>query len=622
MPDATPPDEIIQRAYLDAGGETRHVAPEVVDHLHQLIGDEETADGPLVVRRGAPIGRGTVRLEDGGELDVVDSLPADAPFGYHRFVDEQGDRTLIVSPGACQLDPDWRTWGWAVQLYAARSRASWGIGDLGDLDRLARWGRDLGAGFLLVNPLRAAAPGAPQQASPYSPTSRRFLSPLYIDVEAVAASAGSEFVGPELAELGRRGRALGQDRLIDRDRAAALKDEALSRIWAVLWRSGSRPDGFEDWLRRRDDVRQFAIWMVLAEQHGSSWRSWPAAYRNPANAEVARFGEERAERVAYHAWLQWLASHQLQGAADTIDIVQDLPIGFDAEGADAWSWQDLLAEGVSVGAPPDTFNRDGQDWGLPAFIPWRLRQADYGPFIDSIRTSMISGGGLRIDHVMGLFRLWWIPGGSGPVDGAYVTQPAQDLLDIVALESHRHGAVVIGEDLGTLAPGVREELAARNILSYRLLWFEEERPSAWPAQAMAAVTTHDLPTAAGLWSGSDLARLRELGISTDEEATGEIRERVAEWADLPEDAGDDEAVAAAYGLIGEAPSAMLCATLEDALLQRERPNIPGSGEVNPNWSIALERPIDDLADASLAATIAGVLNAAVSDADAPPAGHA
>jgi 4-alpha-glucanotransferase len=207
--------------------------------------------------------------------------------------------------------------------------------------------------------------------------------------------------------------------------------------------------------------------MVLAEQYGSAWRSWPEAYRRPANADVARFGEQRAERVGFHAWLQWLASRQLEGAAQTIDIVQDLPIGFDAEGADAWCWQDLLADGVSVGAPPDTFNLDGQDWGLPAFVPWKLRQADYVPFIESIRTSMIGGGGLRIDHVMGLFRLWWVPQGSGPADGAYVTQPARDLLDIVALESHRHDAVVIGEDLGTVAPGVREELAARNILSYR-----------------------------------------------------------------------------------------------------------------------------------------------------------
>lgn len=590
------------------------MAPEVVDHLRQLIGEEETAGGPLVVRRGDRIGRGTIRLEDGGELDVPDVVPHDAPFGYHRFAGDQDERALIVSPGACKLEAGWRAWGWAVQLYAARSRASWGIGDLGDLDRLARWGRDLGAEFLLVNPLRAAAPGAPQEASPYSPTSRRFLSPLYIDVEAVAAVSGSEFVGPELAELGRRGRALAEDRAIDRDRVAALKDEALTRIWAVLWRSASRPPGFDDWLRHRPDVHEFATWMVLAEQYGPAWRSWPAAYRNPAHADVARFGEERAERVGYHAWLQWLASRQLDGVARTIDIVQDLPIGFDAEGADAWCWQDLLADGVSVGAPPDTFNRDGQDWGLPAFVPWRLRQADYAPFIDSIRTSMIAGGGLRIDHVMGLFRLWWIPRGSGPADGAYVTQPAHDLLDIVALESHRHDAVVIGEDLGTVAPGVREEMAARNILSYRLLWFEEDRPSAWPAQAMAAVTTHDLPTAAGLWGGTDLARLHELGITTDEEATAEIRDRVAEWAELPDDSAVEDAVEAAYGLIAEAPSTMLCATLEDALLQPERPNIPGSGSASPNWSLALERPIDDLADVPLADIIADVLHRAVSDA--------
>ena len=227
-------------------------------------------------------------------------------------------------------------------------------------------------------------------------------------------------------------------------------------------------------------------------------------------------------------------------------VIQDLPIGVAGGGADAWAWQDVLAEGVSVGAPPDAFNSQGQDWGSPPLIPWRLRDADYEPFIQSIRATIAGAGGLRIDHVMGLFRLWWVPAGGSAADGAYVRYPAEDLLDIVALESHRAQALVVGEDLGTVEDGVREAMAEHGILSYRLLWFEDDDPAEWPAEAMAAITTHDLPTVAGLWTGADVEEQREHGTGTDEELERGRTSLLAHLPELPDGAPVEEAVEQAH----------------------------------------------------------------------------
>ena len=246
-------------------------------------------------------------------------------------------------------------------------------------------------------------------------------------------------------------------------------------------------------------------------------------------------------------------------------VIQDLPIGVAGGGADAWTWQDVLAEGVSVGAPPDAFNSQGQDWGSPPLIPWRLRDADYEPFIQSIRATIAGAGGLRIDHVMGLFRLWWVPAGGSAAEGAYVRYPAEDLLDIVALESHRAQALVVGEDLGTVEDGVREAMAEHGILSYRLLWFEDDDPAEWPAEAMAAITTHDLPTVAGLWTGADVEEQREHGTGTDEELERGRTSLLGHLPKLPDGAPVDEAVEQAHRRLAEAPSRLLSATLDDAV---------------------------------------------------------
>jgi 4-alpha-glucanotransferase len=607
----------IDDRYEDAGGKEQRVAAATIEELRRRIGrpvSDERARA-LVTRPGRPLpcGRARVALEDGGELTVQGVLPHDVPLGYHVLRPDDGpERALIVSPGCCHRPEGWRAWGWAVQLYAARSAASWGIGDLGDLARLVRWSADeLGAGFVLVNPLHAVAPTSPQQSSPYFPSSRRFLNPLYLRVEDVPGAAAA---GTDLEGFAAQGRALNDQRRIDRDEAWRLKLAALEQIWA---NGGGGDEAFERWRAAQGHtLEEFTTWCVLAERFGAAWRDWPAPYRLPTNRAVRAFRNEHEDRARFHGWLQWLTHLQLVAASSGLAVIQDLPIGVDPEGCDAWAWQDVLAEGVSVGSPPDEFNGQGQDWGLPPFVPWRLADAGYQPFIDTIRATIASAGGLRVDHVMGLFRLWWVPSGSSPRDGAYVRYPSDDLLDIVALESHRAEALVVGEDLGTVEAGVREAMAERRMLSYRLLWFEEDDPSQWPEPAMAAVTTHDLPTVTGLWDGSDLEAQRRLGLEPNEESTAAIRARLCASGALDDDAGPDAVVLAAHRLLAKAPSVLLSATLDDALAEPERPNIPGADGRRANWSLALPAPLEAIVDAPLPAQIAAALGEAL--AASPP----
>jgi 4-alpha-glucanotransferase len=305
--------------------------------------------------------------------------------------------------------------------------------------------------------------------------------------------------------------------------------------------------------------------------------------------------------------VQWLLDVQLARAAAELPVMQDLPIGVDPDGADAWAWQDVLATDVTVGAPPDKYNALGQDWGLPPFIPHKLRAAAYEPFRQTVRATLRHAGGLRIDHVMGLFRLYWIPQGMDPSLGAYVRYPADELLAIVALESQRARALVVGEDLGTVEEGVQERLAAHRLLSYRLLWFETDPPARYPELALAAVTTHDLPTIAGLWAGADLRIQRQLGLRPNEEGLREIRKRLRAMAGLAEDAAIEEVVVGAHQLLSRAPSVVVTATLEDALAVEERPNMPSTTTEWPNWSLALPASLEDLETQRLARAVADAL---------------
>jgi 4-alpha-glucanotransferase len=583
---------LVQDSYVDAHGVARVVAPDVLAAVVIAMGPEEAGSDPVAaVRRGGrlPV-PGELVLEDGSSLGRTESLPADAPYGYHRILrDHGGEQLVITGPGRCHLPPGLRAWGWAIQLAATRSRSSWGIGDLADLRELGAWSARAGAGFLAVGPLGAPNPGPEPEPSPYYPSTRRYGSPLHLRIEEVP---GAERVGIELAPLAEAGRALNSERRIDRARVAALKMRALERIWAT----GPDRSAFEAWRTERGaSLERWATFVVLTERFGAGWHHWPEEFRDPSAAAVARAAADHSDRVAFHAWIQWCFDRQLADASAPLFRVADMPVGVDPGGFDAWDWQASLAMDASVGAPPDRFNAAGQIWGLPPFIPHRLRQAAYRPFIETIHAQLRHAGGLRIDHVLGLFRMWWVPSGQDPSRGAYVRSHTDELLEIVALESHRAGAVVIGEDLGTVPAGVRDELRRRRLLSTRLALFERAEPAGYPQQAFAGVTTHDLPTMAGAWNGSDLNDQATSGVLPDPSALALLRSRLARAAGVAADASLDELVGRLHRRLAAAPPMLLAATLEDALHVEERPNMPGT--VPPqrdNWSLALPVPIEEL----------------------------
>jgi 4-alpha-glucanotransferase len=568
--------------YHDIGGRWVAADPETVAGVLDAMRAEGPEPPPAtvrVVRAGEPLSLpdgAEVVTEDGAVLSAAEAVAARLPTGYHtlRHAGSAAESRLIVSPGRCHLAPDLHAWGWAAQLYALRSRQSWGLGDLADLRELGRWATGLDARALFVNPLYAPLPIVPQEASPYYPSSRRFRSPLYIRVEEVPGAAE---LGERLAGFAAAGRALNGTRLIDRDEVHRLKMEALGEVFAAFPGSAE----FDRYrLAQGGELEDYAVFCALSEVHGVPWHEWPAGLRHPRSRAVCRFQVEHEQRVRFHQWLQWLLDQQLGAAAGEIGLVHDLPVGVQADGADAWAWQDVFAQGVSVGAPPDPFNREGQDWAVPPFDPWRLRAAGYEPFIQTVRAGFRHGAGLRIDHVMGLFRLFWIPIGRGPTEGVYVRYPNEDLLDIVALESERAGAFVIGEDLGTVEDVVRQELAARHMLSYRLLWFEERPPAEYREESLAALTTHDLPTLAGIWEGSD--------------PDAKVRERLRRFAGVTDGRPTCEVAEAAYGALAASPSRLLAATLEDALGVPERTNKPGTTTEWPNWSLALPASLEEL----------------------------
>ncbi|MEO7836494.1 MAG: 4-alpha-glucanotransferase, partial [Acidimicrobiales bacterium] len=439
--------------------------------------------------------------------------------------------------------------------------------------------------------------------------------PLYLRVEQVPGAAE---VTPDLARLAAAGRALNQDRRIDRDEVWRLKLLALEGLWRAFREHGD--PGFDAYCDAEGGaLAGYAAFCALAEEYPGPWSAWPAGLQNPDGAEVLDFVDAHRDRIRFHQWVQWLLDGQLAAAGAEIALVNDLAIGVDPEGADAWLWRDCFARGVRVGAPADEFNTQGQDWGLPPFDPWRLRAAAYEPFVRTLRAGFRHAGGMRVDHVMGLFRLFWIPEGAGAQHGTYVQYPAAEMLGILALESQRAGAYVVGEDLGNVENSVRDELAAAGVLSYRLLWFEDRPPKEFPAQALAAVTTHDLPTVAGLWSGEDLAEQERLGLSPNVEGTLEIYERLRHWTGVSDAASPDEVVTALYRLLAEAPSAVVTATLEDALVVEERPNVPGTTDERPNWSLALPRPIEELETDELVQVLTHALASGRGGGALPPA---
>ena len=551
------------------------------------------------------------------------ALPADLPLGYHRVHLQSGTQesstALIVTPGWLGLPArlgDRPVWGLATQLYSVCSARSWGIGDLTDLTDLAVWSADAhGAGFLLANPLHATAPCVPVEPSPYLPTSRRFVSPLYLRVEAIG----------EYADLPKRGRVrklrdeldrrtARQDR-IDRDAVWQAKSRALEMVYRVQ-RSPGRELAYAAFRRREGAALElFATWCALAERHGTNWRSWPAELRHPAAAGVAEFIEKHSRRVDFHCWMQWQLDEQLAGAQSAalragmaLGLMTDLAVGVHPDGADAWALQDVLALGATAGAPPDEYNQLGQDWSQPPWRPDRLAEQEYVPLRTLIAAVLRHAGGVRIDHIIGLFRLWWIPDGAPPTEGTYVHYDHEAMIGIVALEAQRCGAVVVGEDLGTVQPWVRDYLRDRGLLGTSILWFERDPqsraplpPEAWREYCLSAVTTHDLPPTAGYLAG-DHVRLREsLGLLTQPVSAEQAhhQQEVAAWIAelrraglLPEDAepDTDTLVTALYRYLGRTPSRLRVMALTDAVGDRRTQNQPGTTDEYPNWRVPLTDP--------------------------------
>jgi 4-alpha-glucanotransferase len=485
-------------------------------------------------------------------------------------------RRRVLPQGKSEPPPS-RAWGWAAQIYAARSRESWGIGDLADLRRLGRMARSQGASVLLINPLGAQPPTPHQEPCPYYASSRRFLNTLYLRVEEVP---GAERCAAKLEPLRNEALALNAQRLIDHDAVFRLKSQALE----CIFQTAPEPSGMQSWVRGQGRaLEDYATFSAITESLGSAWRSWPAELRHPRGEGVAAIRGPLAGRVTFHQWLQFHLDRQLARASKEIGLITDVPVGFAADGCDAWRWQDLLAADMRVGAPPDYFFPDGQDWGMPPFDPWKLRKAHFEPFVETIRSTAKHAAGLRLDHVMGLFRLFWIPREAQASGGAYVRYAARELLAILAEESSRTHTFVIGEDLGLVEPAMRSRLRHSGVLSYRLLWFEDARPEEWPRESAAAIGTHDLPTVAGIWN-----------LSEPDQRQHHLRRRLTDATGMPDGTPPVEVAVAAYQRLASARSRIVLASFEDALGIEERTNVPGTTTERPNWRLALTKPLEDI----------------------------
>jgi 4-alpha-glucanotransferase len=541
-------------------------------------------------------------------------VPGDLPLGYHRLRarsgDDQASATLVVTPqwiGVTGQLGSGRGWGLAVQLYSVHSRQSWGVGDLADLADLCVWSAaEHGADFVLVNPLHAAAPVAPMQPSPYLPATRRFANPIYLRVEQIREYAYIAVRPPRPH--------IGVER-IDRDRVWAAQRSALQAVHAMP-RSAGREIAYRAFCRREGrGLSDYATWCAIAETHGSDWRNWPDALHDPRSPGVAAFSTEHADLVDFYSWLQWQIDEQLAaaqcaavGAGMTIGVIHDLAVGVAPGGYDAWCQQDVFAADMTVGAPPDAYNQAGQDWTQPPWRPDRLAELAYAPFRDVVSTVLRHAGGVRVDHVIGLFRLWWIPSGHAPTAGTYVRYDHEALVGILALEAHRAGALVIGEDLGTVEPSARTYLRERGILGTSVLWFEHDwdgdgaplRPDRWREYCLASVTTHDLPPTAGYLAGDHIRLRHSLGLLTrslPDELAADATERDAWLAALRRegllDDGEtsvEETLAALHRYLARTPSRLLCLALTDAVGDRRTQNQPGTIDEYPNWRVPLTGP--------------------------------
>jgi 4-alpha-glucanotransferase len=599
------------------------------------------AAGVAQVAREAGSGAGVPGQAAGGALAESGHAPAAPAAGAPgQVAGEAGGLRPGESPASGQAAdvapaPKGRAWGFTVQLYSVRSRRSWGHGDLRDLADLAAWSaRELGAGFVLVNPLHAAEPLPPISPSPYLPMTRRYSSPLYLRIEDIPEYA--QLSDADRARIGQlaeplRARNATAD-LIDRDAVWTAKRAALELVY-VMPLTAARQAAFDAYRAQQGaELTYWASWCALAERCGADWRPWPAELRDrdggvaavADDAGTAAAGQGLRRLADFHSWLQWLVDDQLAAAQSAAlaagmahGVIHDLAVGVHPGGADAWAHQDLLVGGMSVGAPPDSFNQRGQDWAQPPWHPQRLAAAGYRPLADLFAAAFRHAGGLRVDHVMGLMRLWWVPAGMTADRGAYVRY--DHVAEVAALtgQAVAAGGVAIGEDLGTVDPLIRSYLAEHRVLGTMMLWFAQEpdgsplRPAHWRRDCMATVGTHDVPTVAGFLTGDQVTERARLGLLTasDQEERDRSAETLRAWQDTLEADGLlapgrrqqlADFTVALYGYLARTPALLVGVSLADAVGDTRSQNIPGTSDEYPNWRIPLcdqsgrPVPIEDL----------------------------
>jgi 4-alpha-glucanotransferase len=551
---------------------------------------------------------GTLVTASGRTIRAVGSVNE---VGYHTLYTLDGARRLVIA-APDRLPTPARGWGWQLQLYAARTQESWGIGDFRDLMRVCHVAATQGASCVQISPVHAFAPISRPQGSPYSPASRQFLNLLHV---APGLAPGAELV--DLSDLAVAGRALNDTRQIDRDAVWALKRAALQRVWSHV--SACPPSDFIEWKDAQGhDLWRFATWSVIAERQDTpDWQSWPAELRDPTSAAVAEFAQANYDEVLFHCWCQWVAALQLDVACHSgVDVVIDTAVAFDLNSGDAWEYQHEVCSGFEIGAPPDAHNAQGQHWGLAPFSPTALEQADFKPFIAMVRSALASAGAMRIEHVMKLWRLYWVPKGLTATDGAYVYYNVDALLAILRVEAATHGAWIVGEDIGTVASGVRETMEIVGMLQNRSAM---RTPIAdFPELGVGVSSTHDQVTVAGLITGSDedaLNRTAGAGFVN----VSNTRAGLAELAHIdPAIPGDQlseadirRAVVTRYKLLATAPSRIVLVNLDDAAMVRERPNMPGTVDEYPNWRLALPQPVDAVMASPLVHDLVELMNARI-----------
>ena len=567
------------------------------------VGGNEAQPAELVLEQGDT--RPVALLPARGRLRI----PAVTEIGYHRLRVEDREIVLAVSPARCRsiedVVPDARLWGLAAQLYGLSHPGDVGIGDLGGAADLARVAGMKGADAIALSPMHALYAADPARFGPYSPSSRLFLNPLHASPDLVFGHSTAP------ASLPANG-------LIDWPAASAAKYALLRQTFNSFVDSNDwdGPLG-ADFARFRADrgplLHEHACFEALqaAQMPQREWRNWPTDLRDPRSAAVAFFADSQPDEVLFHQFLQWISDRSVAAAQAVarqagmrIGLIGDLAVGMDPAGSHAWSRQSDVLLGLTIGAPPDLLNPLGQDWGLTGFSPRAMEENGFAPFLATLRAAMRHVGGIRVDHAMGLARLWLIPDGASPADGAYLNFPVGDLLRLLALESVRHNVVVIGEDLGTVPEGFHDMLEQSGIHGMRVLWFERDAqtafvpPRGWGSTDVAMTSTHDLPTVAGWWRGSDIDvrhKYGRLGEDVDPDTVRKtreqdrprlwnafVREHVGEGP-VPEPDETDRVVDAAVRFIAKTEVPLSLIPLEDLLGQVEQPNLPGTVTGHPNW---------------------------------------